>query len=336
MNDSSPQLVPRREQLLALLVDGQLHSGEKLAEQLQVTRAAIWKLVKSLRDLGITIESQHHGYQLPHAVDLYDAHKLIQLCDEQGTRLQQVNCLFTVDSTNQYVQQHPVRASGQAVLCVAELQQAGRGRRGRHWVAPFGESVCMSLGWLFESLPPDLSSLSLVVGTVLIRVLRRFGAHEVGVKWPNDLWWRGCKLAGVLIEMRGEPDGQAQVVIGVGVNLRLSLSSRQQLHTQQIKVCDVYEMLAQQAPTRNQLVAAFTKELLICLPAFAANGFAPFIAEWQSYDVLAGAEVQVLQGDQCVLGVAKGIALDGALLVDTAEGVQRFISGEVSLRPRFS
>ncbi|MGD9841650.1 MAG: biotin--[acetyl-CoA-carboxylase] ligase [Steroidobacteraceae bacterium] len=334
MNAAASQNVPRREQLLALLVDGELHSGERLAERLHITRAAIWKLVHALRDLGVAIDAQHQGYRLLQAVEMYDEQHVRRLCGEHAARLQQVDCLFTSASTNSHVAQNPVTTTGSAVLCVAEFQQAGRGRRGRSWLAPFGEGICMSLGWMFDNLPPNFASLSLVVGVALTRVLRAHGAHEVGVKWPNDLLWHGRKLAGVLIEMRGEPDGQAQVVIGIGLNMHLSTVSREQLRAQQVAACDLHEVLGEACPNRNALVAAFTVELLQCLQQFAQTSFDPFMAEWQSYDMLHSAEVQVLLGEQKVLGVAQGVSVDGCLLVNTPVGMQRFNSGEVSLRAR--
>lgn len=320
--------LPRRQQLLALLSDGAVHSGERLAAQLQVTRAAVWKLIHGLCDLGIRIESQHLGYQLAHAVDLYDAALL-----QDGS---EVHVLFEVDSTNRHVTDHPAREPGRAVLCVAELQQAGRGRRGRQWLAPFGESICLSVGWLFDTLPANFSSLSLVVGVAWVRVLRRHGAHEVGVKWPNDLWWRGQKLAGVLIEMRAEQDGPAHVVIGCGINWHLSEHSLEQLRAQQLSVCDLRTVLDGDLPARNALVRAFSQALQDCLRQFATQGFAPFMAEWQSYDVLRDSPVQVLQGEQRIQGIAGGVTLEGALLVQTPSGLQRFHSGEVSLRPELS
>jgi BirA family transcriptional regulator, biotin operon repressor / biotin---[acetyl-CoA-carboxylase] ligase len=320
----------RREQLLRLLADGACHSGERLAEQLRITRAAVWKGVNSLRELGVDVVSLHQGYQLPHAVDMYDADAL--QAEMQGDNVR-VQCLFTVDSTNRHVYAQSIEPT-QPVLCVAEIQQAGRGRRGRSWLAPFGSGVCMSLGYAFEAVPPGISALSLVVGVAITRVLRAYGAHEVGLKWPNDIWWRGRKLAGVLIEMRGEPDGAAQVVIGLGLNTRLPEETKQSLAAEQYPVCDVYDVLGEQAPRRAQLVAAITHELLLCIGEFERQGFAPFHDEWRHYDVLNGVEVAVLNGQQRIEGVAQGASEDGSLLLHTALGVQRFVSGEVSLRPR--
>jgi BirA family biotin operon repressor/biotin-[acetyl-CoA-carboxylase] ligase len=326
--------IPRREQLLKLLADGETHSGERLAEQLHITRAAVWKAINALRELGVDIESQHQGYRLPAAVDLYDAARIAAAMHEAHAALQRIDVLFTVDSTNRDVTDHPATQSDQAVLCVTEIQQAGRGRRGRSWVAPFGSGICMSLGWLFDSMPPAFSALSLVVGVALTRALYVMGAHEVGLKWPNDLLWRGRKLAGVLIEMRGEPDGPAHVVIGVGLNLHLPAASKQQLLEQHAEVTDLREVLGAHMLRRNELVATFTTHLLQVLTVFAREGFAPFVNEWQRYDVLSKAEVNVLQADRTVAGIARGVSEDGSLLVETAQGLQRFVSGEVSLRAR--
>lgn len=326
---------PRREQLLKLLADGETHSGERLAEQLHITRAAVWKAVNALRELNVDIESQHQGYRLPCAVDLYDAERIRAAMPAIALNtLQRIDVLFTVDSTNRFVTDRPATQAGQAVLCVAEIQQSGRGRRGRSWVAPFGSGICMSLGWLFDTLPPTFSALSLVVGVALTRALHSFGAHEIGLKWPNDLLWRGRKLAGVLIEMRGEPDGPAHVVIGIGLNLQLPEASKQILAAQYAQVTDLHEILGPQCPTRNELVAAIATQLLQVLPSFAHDGFTPFVDEWQRYDVLRKAEVNVLLGERSIAGVACGVTADGSLLVDTQDGVQRFVSGEVSLRAR--
>ena len=331
--------MPRRQQLLQLLADGALHSGEKLAEQLNITRAAVWKAIQSLREQGIELESQHQGYRLPYAVDLYDAAKIqAQLSAAQRAQLHRIDVMFTVDSTNHYITEHPATLPGRAVLCVSELQQAGRGRRGRAWLAPFGSGICMSVGWLFDSMPPGFSALSLAVGIAITRVLRHLGATEVGLKWPNDVLWRGHKLAGVLIEMRGEPDGPARVVIGIGMNLQLSDASKQALAEQQAVVTNLHEVLSdcptRNQPMRNELVAAFTSELITVLELFAAQGFRPFADEWQRYDLLDDAEVNVLQGEHSIAGIARGVTEDGSLLLETATGLQRFVSGEVSLRAR--
>ncbi|MES1191892.1 MAG: biotin--[acetyl-CoA-carboxylase] ligase [Steroidobacter sp.] len=324
----------RRRQLLQLLADGEFHSGETLAATLGVTRAAVWKLITALRELGVGIESHaRHGYHLPHAVQLYDAQKITSLLPvDCRPQLQHVDALMMVDSTNQYVLNHPAEKNNPAVLCVAELQSAGRGRRGRSWLAPFGSGICMSLGYWFDSVPNGFSALTLVVGVALIRALRAAGVKDAQLKWPNDVVLHGRKLAGVLTEMRGEAAGPTHVVIGIGCNLRIPSGARKQLAEMQANVADLHEVLGEHIPDRNALVAMITAELLRCLAVFSRQGFAAFIHEWQQYDALRNAEVKVLHAEHTVLGMARGISEDGSLLVETSQGIQRFSSGDVSLR----
>jgi len=326
--------VSRRTRLLQLLSDGETHSGEVLAEQLGVTRAAVWKLISVLRDMGVDIASHaRKGYQLPHAMQLYDAARIAALLDPAvRAQLQRIDVLLTVGSTNQYVSEHPANHNTHAVLCVAELQPDGRGRRGRAWLAPFGSGICMSLGYWFDSMPSGFSALTLVVGVALIRALHGVGLKEAKLKWPNDVVIHGRKLAGVLTEMRGEAAGPTHVVIGVGCNLRIPEATRTQLAQSQTHLADLHDELGDQTPDRNVLVAAFTVQLLECMNLFAREGFIAFIHEWQRYDALRDAEVKVLHGEQVLLGVARGVTEDGSLLIETPQGIQRFTSAEVSLR----
>lgn len=324
----------RRQQLLQLLADGEFHSGETLASQLDITRAAIWKLMGGLRELGVQVESHaRKGYHLPHAVQLYDVLHISRLlnppCREQ---LQRIDVLLTVDSTNQYVSEHPASSDNRAVLCVAEIQSAGRGRRGRSWLAPFGSGICMSLGYLFNEVPNGFSALTLVVGVALIRALHAVGVTQAKLKWPNDVVIHGRKLAGVLTEMRGESDGPTHVVIGVGCNLRIPDAIRAQLLQANQPIVDLHEVLGDKLPDRNALVAQFTSHLLECMGLFSRNGFIAFIHEWGRYDALHNSEVKVLHNEQTLLGIARGVSEDGSLLIETPQGIQRFTSGEVSLR----
>src|SRR5690242_10154834 len=156
----------RRRKLLGMLSNGERFSGEDLARQLKVTRSAVWKLIRNLRDLGIEIEAiAHQGYKLPRPVQLYDAQTIrASIGAESRAALENIEVLLTVDSTNRYLSAAQNATPGQASVCVAEVQTAGRGRRGRSWLAPFGSGVCLSLAWQFAESPPDFSALSLAVG----------------------------------------------------------------------------------------------------------------------------------------------------------------------------
>ncbi|MBB6095646.1 BirA family biotin operon repressor/biotin-[acetyl-CoA-carboxylase] ligase [Povalibacter uvarum] len=329
------QTQARRLRLLSLLSDGAFHSGEKLAKRLRVSRAGIWKLIHSLQDLGIEIESvARQGYRLPRAVDLLDKSALLAAMSKNTQALlDHVDVMLTVDSTNRYVYDNVSVAPGHAQLCVAEVQNAGRGRRGRTWLAPFGSGICMSIGWQFQEAPPTFSALSLAVGVAAIRALKRFGADDVALKWPNDLIWRGRKLGGILIEMRGESGGPSTVVIGIGVNMHMPTAARLALAEQQAAlIADVHEILRDRTPTRNAVAGALTEEIVAMLRVFALSGFAAFADEWRQLDGLADAPVKVMAGTQTLLGTARGVDTDGALLVEMEGELRRFVSGEVSVR----
>ena len=318
-----------------MLADGAFHSGEALAKRLRISRGGIWKLVESLRSLGIEVQSvPRQGYRLAHAVDLFDKTTLLHsLTPSVRALIDRADVLLTVDSTNRYVADNAVASAGHGQVCIAELQNAGRGRRGRSWVAPFGAGICLSMGWQFLESPPTFSALSLAVGVAAIRALRRFGAHEAGLKWPNDLIWHNRKLGGILIEMRGESAGPAHVVIGIGLNMHMPAAVRLALAEQHAAlITDVHEILRERTPSRNVLAGALVEEIVIMLQTFTEKGFAPFLEEWTSFDVLANAPVKVINGTSTILGTARGVEVDGALRVDVDGQVRRFVSGEVSLR----
>jgi len=334
--DLTAQTEQRRRRLLELLSDGEFHSGEKLAKRLRLSRAGIWKIISALREMGVEVQSvPRQGYRLPRAIDLYDRAAIADAATPGGKNaLERIDVLLTVDSTNRFVAdlKEPL-AAGRAQLCVAELQNAGRGRRGRTWLAPFGSGVVMTLGWMFDEAPPTFSALSLAVGVAVVNALRKLGASDVMLKWPNDVVWKGRKLAGILVEMRGESAGPAHVIIGIGINLRMPPVVRLSLAEQQAAVvADIHEILRQQTPNRNVIVGAVASELIAMLKTFAKEGFAPFQQRWLELDSLAASAVKVISGTQTTLGLARGVDVDGSLRVDVNGELRKFVSGEVSLR----
>jgi BirA family biotin operon repressor/biotin-[acetyl-CoA-carboxylase] ligase len=325
----------RRQKVLAMLADGAFHSGEQLAKRLRISRGGIWKLVRSLRAIGIDVQSvPRQGYKLDRAVDLLDKDAIRTALSRDGREaLQQLDVLLTVDSTNRFIAETAGAEPGHVQVCVAELQNAGRGRRGRSWIAPFGSGICLSLGWQFTEAPPTFSALSLAVGVAVVNALERLGARGVGLKWPNDLIWQNRKLGGILIEMRGESAGPAHVVIGIGINVRMPGKVRIMLAEQQAAlISDVHEIMRDRTPARNAIIAAVTDEIISMLGTFATQGFAPFVDAWQRLDTLANSQVKVISGTQTTFGTARGVEMDGTLLVDVDGSLQRFVSGEVSLR----
>jgi BirA family transcriptional regulator, biotin operon repressor / biotin---[acetyl-CoA-carboxylase] ligase len=324
----------RRDRLLTLLADGEIHSGSSLAKSLRVSRSAIWKFVGSLRELGVPIDSvPRSGYRLARAVDLLDENSIEGGLRASHVPLQGLDVLLTVPSTNQFLIDAPAPPPGAMQVCTTEIQSSGRGRRGRSWTAPFGSGICLSLSWQFAEIPPEFSALGLVVGIAVGRALVRLGIADVKLKWPNDLVWRQRKLGGILIEMRGEADGPAKVVIGIGINVRMPADVRLELAKQNaVVLADLSEIVPGRVPTRNDLVIATLKELAGVLPVFALSGLSPFRAEWQRFDAIANTPIRVLTQAETVLGEARGISSNGSLLVDVNGKLQEFVSGEVSVR----
>lgn len=185
--------------LISLLADGEFHSGEQLGEKLGMSRAAINKHVQTLRDWGVDVFTvPGKGYSLPEPIQLLDS-SLIHSQLDGGN----ITVLPVIDSTNQYLMDRISQLeSGDA--CVAEYQQAGRGRRGRKWFSPFGANLYLSMFWRLEQGPAAAIGLSLVIGIVMAEVLRDLGADKVRVKWPNDLYLLDRKLAGILVELTGK------------------------------------------------------------------------------------------------------------------------------------
>jgi BirA family biotin operon repressor/biotin-[acetyl-CoA-carboxylase] ligase len=319
--------------LLLLLADGQLHSGAWLGKELNVSRAAVWKGMERLRALGVEVQAlPRRGYRLSSPVELLDARRIgAELGPQRIGQLRNLELLFEVDSTNTRLLGNAPPPCGSADVCLSELQHAGRGRRGRRWIAPFGGGVALSVAWTFSDGARTLPALSLGVGVAVWRALVRAGAQGVTLKWPNDIWFQDRKIGGVLIELRAEASGPAHVVIGVGLNVALSAAARREIEAGGVRVAAVVDACAV-APSRNLVAGALLDELLSMLGQFEREGFAAFRDAWMALDALSGRPAQVLLADTAISGTARGVDQEGALLLDTGDRVQRFVSGEASLR----
>lgn len=325
---------PLRERLLQRIADGEFHSGEGLARELGVSRTAVWKAVRALEGLGIDVHAvPKRGYRLPQPVELLDAAAIGKaLHAASRARVRGLESSLLIESTNSRLLAVENLPAGRADVCLAEMQSAGRGRRGRSWLAPFGTSICLSVNWQFPEAPRQLSALSLVIGVAVLRALRAAGAEQLGLKWPNDLLVAGRKLGGILIELRAESGGPAYVVIGIGINFRLSAELRRDLAAQDIEAADLQDAAPGRTLSRNRIVGALLDRLLEALVDFERRGLDPFAPEWRSADALAAVPARVFVGERAYQGIARGIDADGALLLETPGQLLRFTSGEVTVR----
>jgi BirA family transcriptional regulator, biotin operon repressor / biotin---[acetyl-CoA-carboxylase] ligase len=218
----------------------------------------------------------------------------------------------------------------------ADRRHRGTAQRvpdGRAWLAPPGGAICLSLSWTFRELPRELGALGLVVGVCALRALEAFAARNVGLKWPNDLVSDERKLGGVLIDLRAESSGPAYVVIGIGLNIALGGELLRRIGQLGAPAADLASVCAA-APARNAVAAGLVGECVRGLREFERHGLKAFADEWRNADTLRGRPVEVRAAEgSTARGFARGIDLHGALLLETPAGVQRFISGDVSVRP---
>jgi BirA family biotin operon repressor/biotin-[acetyl-CoA-carboxylase] ligase len=332
---------PTAPRLLALLSDGSLHSGAQLAAQLRISRAAVWKLVGELRGTGVPLESlSRRGYRLTAPVELLDAARMRAAASERGRRLPDaLEVHFLIGSTNEYLYTAPPPQPGVARVAFAELQSAGRGRRGRRWIAPFGSGLTFSIAWTFAETPADLPALGLALGVAVARVLHELGAQRIALKWPNDLLHDGRKLGGLLTQLRQEAGGAATVVAGLGLNVALPSAALATIgeavagsDQPALPVTDLAAATPRGLPSRNVVAARLVVGLEDALREFAARGYAGFADDWTALDALRDAPVRIHQGAERLDGTARGTDRDGALLVESAGRVLRVFSGDVSVR----
>lgn len=314
--------------ILDLLADGQFHSGEELGLLLGVSRAAVWKHLQKLEGLGIKLLSvKGRGYCIDGGLDLLDLKKIAALV--RSTLPIKLNLFPQIDSTNAYLMRHESPA---LQVCLAESQSAGRGRRGRVWVSPFAQNIYCSIGWGFEGGVAVLEGLSLAAGLAIVRALQRYGIAGLELKWPNDVLYQNQKLAGVLIEITGDPAGYCQVVVGLGVNVAMERNQGDPISQPWI---DLRSILAQQGlphASRNQLVPMLIDEMVLVLDGYEKAGFSGYCAEWQSLNAHAGQMVELRNGSIICSGICVGVNEFGALVLDTAQGREIFHGGEISLR----
>ena len=269
-----------------------------------------------------------------------------------------VEVLPSIDSSNSELMRRAHAGRTEPTLLVALQQSAGRGRLGRQWHSVAGDSLTFSLG--IALAPQDWQGLSLAVGLAVAQALHA----DIAIKWPNDLWWQGRKLAGILVETASMDalvhasvpapawaQGAARYcVIGIGINLRTPPADG--LRTPPVGLDALASALGAAAPglaapqalalcaasprTAAQTLEAIALPLLRAVLAFEQQGFAPFQADYNARDVLRGIQVLAEQANAAkapIEGVARGVDRVGALLVHTAFGVEKISSAEVSIRP---
>lgn len=314
--------------LLNLLKDGQFHSGQALGASLGISRSAVWKQLQQLElDMGLSIHKvRGRGYQLANPLVFLSRSEI------EGRRegCEWPVCVFdTLDSTN--AEALRAIASGEEVapfVVVAERQTAGRGRRGRKWVSPFAQNIYYSLALRIDGGMRQIEGLSLVVGLAVLHVLRGEGVGAVGLKWPNDVLVGRKKVAGILLELVGDPADVCHVVLGIGINVNMQLSSEVDQEWSSLRLEAGREI------DRNYLVARLNESLRLYLALHEREGFAAILPEWEQHHLWQGQEVCLVAGNNKINGVVLGVDPQGALRLRVGGEDRVFSGGELSLRLR--
>jgi len=317
--------------LLKVLADGKFHSGTSIGEVLGLGRSAIWKQMKALKEYDVEIYSvRGRGYRLPDGLDLLELESLKSMMDTQAwDSLEHIELQTFTDSTNLMALRN-IRQWRHGALYLTEYQHAGRGRRGRSWQGPLATNLYFSLMWRFSGGAAALEGLSLLVGLSVVQSLSRFGIKGVELKWPNDLLYKGKKLAGILLEMQGDASGDISVVIGVGLNVAMSRGSERVKDIDQpwIDLASVHDRKID----RNKLLAVVLSRLISNLRVFSEKGFAAFIDAWHQVHAFQDSEVKLISAHSEIEGVCRGVNEQGALMLERLGAIEAHHGGEISVR----
>ncbi|MBP9722519.1 MAG: biotin--[acetyl-CoA-carboxylase] ligase [Gammaproteobacteria bacterium] len=331
--------------ILQLISDENYHSGQKLAEIFGTSRAAISKRVSKINQFLEEQLTNYHintivgkGYCLNQQFDY--------LCLETIRKqlLTPAELIFfpVLNSTNDYlINKHLL--DNQFTVCFTEMQTAGRGRSTQAgkkiWYSPFGNNIYCSMGWNYYGNQNLLLGLSLVAGLSVAEVLTDHGATNVGLKWPNDVLLDNKKIAGILMEIIGEPNGSCKLVLGFGINIgdnynnKLLTSLEQNINQPWVNLKNNLKTNLKNNLniTRNIIIINLLNKFISYYNFFIKDGLKDFLQKWQKYDVLHDRLVNIKLANENKLGKALGLDNQGALLVEINSKQQVFYSGEVSV-----
>ena len=333
------------ERVVRALADGRSRDRACLVCACAMDEAAFDEALDRLSRIGVVLAVGRDTVALPHPVDLLDPERILRSVPRLSPGA--VHVRFTVDSTNTVLAERLREGAGAPELCAAEIQTAGRGRRGRRWVSGLGQSLVLSVSWRFTMRPGGLSGLPLAVGVALVEALAAGGFDGAMLKWPNDLIVDDRKLAGILVEASQARPDSAACVVGVGFNLDLAQGLMRagfdrigqprigQPWIGQPRIGQPWTDFARafgRVPARNALASRSANAILDACEQYRDHGLARFAARWEGLDALRGRPVRVLSAGTPLEGVARGIDAGGALLVEHAAGLTRCDAGEVRVR----
>lgn len=320
-----------RQDILDFLIQhkDEFVSGQQISEQLGISRTAVWKHIRVLKQRGYVIESYtKKGYCLREAPEL-----LSEQAIEEGLSTKVVGCHIVyrerVDSTNNVAKKLADEGAPEGTIVVAEEQTGGRGRINRSFLSPLAKGVWFSL-ILRPNIPPmEVSKMTLLAAVAVARAIRHHGLTDCGIKWPNDILVKGRKMVGILTELNGSAEKVNYIIMGIGVNTGITAEDLPK-DLQSIVTSFAREGVR---VSRLALLETLLKEIEGLYQTVCREGFAPILAEWRALSCMLGQDVTVTSIDKTFSGKAVDIDENGNLLVATPEGVEVVMAGDIHVRP---
>ncbi|MHB8524138.1 MAG: biotin--[acetyl-CoA-carboxylase] ligase [Limisphaerales bacterium] len=305
-------------------------SGTELSQQLGVSRAAIWARIEELRSLGYDIEaSPHHGYRLLSAPDVLHGDDLLSRLGNTRVIGRDIRVFQQTTSTNDVVEKLARDGVKEGVVVFAESQTKGRGRLGRTWMSPPRKGLWFSVLLRPGLRPQETTRLTVAFGAALARAVQTHTALTPEIKWPNDILIRGKKVAGILTELSAELDRVNYVVLGIGVDVNLSLG---EFPPELRKTATSLRIEARKPVSRPELAAQILRELDRDYGRICDGQFDAVADEWKDRCTTLGRDVIIRIGDRTIRGRAESLDDDGALLVRTDHGhLEHIMGGDVTL-----
>ncbi|MBY0534144.1 MAG: biotin--[acetyl-CoA-carboxylase] ligase [Rickettsiaceae bacterium] len=322
MKNTNEKLV----EICNILNDLNFHDGTSIGAKLNISRTAVWKWVSKLQSYGIEITKvKGKGYLLKEPLILLDSKKIETLLKSEHFIIDTVE---SIDSTNNYLNNH--NKSAIPHICIAEHQTSGRGRFSREWYSPFGKNIYFSMQYSIKQDISQLGGLSLAVGTIVCKAIEKACKlpNRLMLKWPNDITYNGKKLAGVLIEIRAEVNGNCSVIIGIGINVNMPITNKVTFNQEWASIMQI----TGSPQDRNNICAILIDKLTIGIEQYLITGFKSYMPEWKKRDSLFGKMIQIQDGNEIFKGIATGVDLQGHLLINLETNIKKaFAAGEATL-----
>ena len=322
MKNTNEKLV----EICNILNDLNFHDGTSIGAKLNISRTAVWKWVSKLQSYGIEITKvKGKGYLLKEPLILLDSKKIETLLKSEHFIIDTVE---SIDSTNNYLNNH--NKSAIPHICIAEHQTSGRGRFSREWYSPFGKNIYFSMQYSIKQDISQLGGLSLAVGTIVCKAIEKACKlpNRLMLKWPNDITYNGKKLAGVLIEVRAEVNGNCSVIIGIGINVNMPITNKVTFNQEWASIMQI----TGSPQDRNNICAILIDKLTLGIEQYLITGFKSYMPEWKKRDSLFGKMIQIQDGNEIFKGIATGVDLQGHLLINLETNIKKaFAAGEATL-----